>query len=136
MELITLKSFDNYFLGNLTLTKMQDAGIECYLYNETGATVLPVGGNSIGGIKLVVRQEDYKQAAALMELFDEEYIRSVKCPRCEANDFVLITKHFSTNIITTLLNKLFSDNTIELQYIYHCENCGYECESLPYPDEE
>jgi predicted nucleic-acid-binding Zn-ribbon protein len=136
MELITLKSFDNYFLGNLTLTKLQDAGIECYLYNETGATVLPLGGNAIGGIKLVVKEEDFEAASKLMEQFDEEYMKSVKCPRCGKTDFVFVTKEITTNYITTLLNKLLSGNTIDTYNVYYCENCGYECDDLPYPDEE
>ena len=136
MELITLKSFDNYFLGNLTLTKLQDAGIECYLYNETGATVLPLGCNAIGGIKLVVKEEDFETASKLMEQFDEEYIKSVKCPRCGEADFVFVTKEITTNYITTLLNKLLSGNTIDTHNVYYCENCGYECDDLPYPDEE
>jgi hypothetical protein len=134
MELVTLRAFDNYFLGNLMLGKMQDAGIESYLYNETGVTVFPLGGNTIGGIKLVVKKEDYDDALKLMEQFDEDYIRSVKCTKCGAHEFTLVIKKFEPDYFTNLLNKLFSGNTLDLHYVYYCGNCGYECDDLPYPE--
>ena len=78
--MITLRSFDNYFLANITLTKLQDAGVECYLKDENTVTIDPILSNAIGGIKLVVKEQDAAEARELLQQFDEEYLKSVKCP--------------------------------------------------------
>ena len=67
MDIVTIRTFDNYFNANIILTKLQDAGIECYLHDEFIATIDPVGG-----IKLVVRKEDKSAALLLIKQFDEE----------------------------------------------------------------
>ena len=53
-----VKTFDNYFNANIILTKLQAAGIECYLQDEFTVTIDPILSNAIGGIKLVVKKED------------------------------------------------------------------------------
>ena len=58
MKLVTLRSFDNYFTANITLTKLHADGIECYLKDENTVTIDPMLSNAIGGIKLVVKNED------------------------------------------------------------------------------
>ena len=60
MDIIVIKTFDNYFLANISLTKLRDAGVECYLKDEYTVTIDPILTNAIGGIKLVVKKEDYE----------------------------------------------------------------------------
>ncbi len=58
MNMVTLRTFDNYFLANITLTRLQNAGINCFLKDEHTVTMDPILSNAIGGIKLVVKEED------------------------------------------------------------------------------
>ena len=131
METVTLRAFDNHFNANIALTKLRSAGIECYLKDEYTVTIDPLLSNAIGGIKLIVRKEDYEEAKKVFYSFDE-YARSiVRCPRCGGNDFISIPKKSAENYITAILSWLFSSYAVSAENVYHCNNCGYETENLP-----
>ncbi len=125
-----LRTFDNYFYANIILTKLQDAGIHCFLKDEYTVTIDPLLSNAIGGIKLTVRKEDAFQAENLLRRFEEEYIRSIACPQCLSNNIILIPqpKKESSKDIMTWLRSVF---TVVTASIYQCQQCGYECDTLP-----
>ncbi len=131
MDLEVVKTFDNYFSANISLTKLQAAGIECYLKDENTVTIDPILTNAIGGIKLVVKTDDVPDAKKLLEQFDEEYTKSATCPECGSNSFSYIAKPGATNYITAILTWLFSSYAIAPDYVYRCGKCGYESERLP-----
>jgi Zn ribbon nucleic-acid-binding protein len=131
MNMITLRSFDNYFLANITLTKLQDAGVECYLKDENTVTIDPILSNAIGGIKLVVKENDAAEAKELLQQFDEEYLRAVKCPKCGASEITLVTKPGISNYLTAIFTWLFSSYAVGSEQIYQCGKCGYESKSMP-----
>lgn len=131
MNIVTLRSFDNYFLANITLTKLQDAGIECYLKDENTVTIDPILSNAMGGIKLVVRENDAADAKQILQRFDEEYLNSVQCPKCAATNIKLVIKPGVSNYLTAILTWLFSNYAIAPKNIYQCGNCGYESENMP-----
>jgi predicted nucleic acid-binding Zn ribbon protein len=136
MELVIIKRFSNYFLANIYLTRLQDCSIECYLKDEYTVTIDPILSNAIGGIKLVVKKEDAEEALQLVKKFDEDYLKSVKCPKCGASDFTYIAKPGVENFATAILTWLFSSYAIAPNYVYKCGNCGYETEDLPASSEE
>jgi ribosomal protein S27AE len=131
MNMITLRSFDNYFLANITLTKLQDAGVECYLKDENTVTIDPILSNAIGGIKLVIKEADAEDAKQLLQQFDEEYLKSVKCPKCSATEITLVTKPGASNYITAIFTWLFSSYAVAAESIYQCGKCGYESKTMP-----
>lgn len=131
MELVTVRTFDNYFSANIILTRLQADGIECYLKDENTVTIDPILTYAIGGIKLVVKKEDEEKVMKLLEAYHSEYMRSATCPRCRSNSFVQITKPKATNYLTAILTWLFSSYAIAPEYVYQCGNCGYECDTLP-----
>ncbi len=131
MELATVKTFDNYFSANITLTRLQHDGIECYLKDEHTVTIDPILTNAVGGIKLVVRKEDEQRAVELLAAYHQEYMLSATCPKCGGNNFSQVTKKDAGNYLTAILTWLFSSYAVVSKYIYQCGNCGYECETLP-----
>ena len=131
MELVTVKTFDNYFLASIILTRLQSDGIECYLKDEHTVTIDPILSNAIGGIKLVVKKEDEAAANKLLDAYHLEYMLSATCPRCGSNSFSQVTKKEAVNYVTALLIWAFSSYAIAPKYVYQCSNCGYECETLP-----
>ena len=44
------------------MTKLRDAGIQCYLKDEYTVTIDPLLTNAVGGIKLVINKKDLKVA--------------------------------------------------------------------------
>lgn len=131
MDAVTVRTFDNYFNANLMLTKLQDAGIDCYLYDEFTVTIDPLLTNAIGGIKLVVKNADKKTALELLKQFDEDYLKSAMCPRCGENNFRYIAKPGLPEGINKIFKQLFSLDSLTNEYVYQCGNCGYETEKLP-----
>lgn len=137
MEMVTIKTFDNYFTANIILSKLGDAGINGYLKDEYTVTIDPMLSNAIGGIKLTVNAEDAGQAMKLLSVFEDEYRKSIICPKCSSNNISLISKPGAVNFITTIFTWFFSNYAVAPEKIYQCQNCQYESKTLPvnYSDE-
>ena len=131
MDLVTVKTFDNYFSANIILTRLHAEGVECYLKDETTITIDPILTNAIGGIKLVVKKENARFVRGILQRFEEEYTKAATCPKCKAHEFTYLAKPGVTNFLTAILTTLFGSYAVAPDYIYHCENCGYETERLP-----
>ena len=131
MELVTVKTFDNYFLANITLTKLHAAGVECYLKDEYTVTIDPILTNAIGGIKLVVKAIDEASVRALLDEYEASYMNSASCPKCGSSSFTYIAKPGVTNFLSAIFTWIFSSYAVAPDYVYHCGQCGYESERLP-----
>ncbi|MGN6246907.1 MAG: putative signal transducing protein, partial [Ginsengibacter sp.] len=77
MDFVTVRTFQNYFSAHITLTKLRDAGIQCFLKDEFTVTVDPILSNAVGGIKLVVAKDQEEAAFQLLNEFDEAYRKTV-----------------------------------------------------------
>ena len=131
MEMVTVRTFDNYFSANIMLGRLKEAGINCYLKDEYTVTIDPMLSNAIGGIKLNVNREDAEMVVGILKQFDDEYLRSVKCPKCSAHNILLVPKQGAGNFITTIFIWLFSNYAVSAENIYQCQQCGYESKTLP-----
>ena len=133
MELVTIRTFNNYFSANILLTKLRDAGIQCYLKDEYTVTMDPLLTNAVGGIKLVINKEDSREVFELLQQFDEDYRRNAVCPKCGSHNIELVPKRTASNMITAILSWLFSGYAVSAENVYKCSNCGYESHTLPEP---
>lgn len=131
MNLVTVKTFDNYFTANILLTKLHAAGVECYLKDENTVTIDPMLSNAIGGIKLVARKSDEAMVKQLLADYETEYLNAATCPKCGSNNIAYIAKPGATNYLTAIFTWLFSSYAVAPDYVYQCENCGFESERLP-----
>ena len=129
--MVVLRTFDNYFSANILLTRLQDAGVECFLFDENTVTMGPILSNAIGRIKLVTRKENAVAANELLKSFDREYMQNAICPLCGSSDFIQIPKKETKNMLTAMLTWIFSSYAIAPDQVYHCRKCGYENEELP-----
>jgi predicted RNA-binding Zn-ribbon protein involved in translation (DUF1610 family) len=131
MEFTTIRTFQNYFSAHIILTKLKDVGMECYLKDEFTVTIDPILSNAVGGIKLIVKKEDEKEAAHILRLFDDAYRQSVVCPKCGSKNIELVPVKTTINIVTAVLTWLFGSYAISTKNVYQCSSCGYESENLP-----
>ncbi len=131
MDLITIRTFQNYFSAHILLTKLRASGLECYLKDEFTVTVDPFLSNALGGIKLVVKREDEKQACDMLQQFDEEYRNNAVCPKCGSHNIELVPKRTTANMVTAILSWLFGDYAISAENVYQCGSCKYESADLP-----
>lgn len=122
MELITVRKFDNIFTANIVLSKLQDAGIECYIKDENSIFVT----RAIASVILLVKDVDEQRAKDLLDQFDLEYETSITCPNCGGHNIQIIIPEGSGNTITGVLSSYFSENTSSQEDMYKCRDCGYE----------
>jgi predicted RNA-binding Zn-ribbon protein involved in translation (DUF1610 family) len=131
MQTVILKTFDNYFSANITLTRLQDTGINCFLVDEYTVTIDPILSNAIGGIKLAIDTNDAQIAASMLAKFDEEYMKAAVCPTCGKHEIISVPKQGAGNFLTAILTWLFSSYAVAGENVYQCQNCGYESKTLP-----
>lgn len=82
MPLRLLRSFDNFFPANILLTRLQSDGVESYLMDENTVTIDPLLSNAIGGIKLMVPEEQWETAIALLRQYDTRTAPAAVCSDC------------------------------------------------------
>jgi len=131
MNLITIRTFQNYFSAHILLTKLRSLGIECFLKDEFTVTIDPVLSNAVGGIKLVVKKENAEEACRILQQFDEEYMKSAVCPKCGSHTIDLVPKKTTANIATAILSWLFGSYAVSAENVYQCSTCKYESATLP-----
>jgi hypothetical protein len=67
MDFVQLRSFDNYIYAHITLSMLQDAGINCHLQDEYMITLDPFLSPALGGMKLMVYPSQAQRAIELLE---------------------------------------------------------------------
>jgi len=131
MDLVTVKTFDSYFVANIILGRLHAEGVECYLKDEVTVTIDPILTNAIGGIKLVVRKENATAVKQILDSYDAQYLLAATCPQCGEHAFTYIAKPGVTNFLTAILTSIFASYAVAPNYVYQCGNCNYETERLP-----
>ena len=64
MYFVELRSFDNYIEANIVLKMLQSFDVNCHLKDENTVALNPIWTQAVGGIKIMVAEEDFDQAAA------------------------------------------------------------------------
>lgn len=70
MEFVQLRSYDNYVSAHISLSMLQDAGINCHLKDEYVITLDPFLSPALGGMKLMVYPSQVERAAELLHAVD------------------------------------------------------------------
>jgi Putative prokaryotic signal transducing protein len=132
MAFIPVRSYDNYIPAHMMLQRLEDEGIRAYLQNEHTVTIDPILSNAIGGIQLMIYDDQLERAMELINRFEQEYKEAVVCPNCKSTGMQYITQPNNvTNWFTAITTWLFGNYALSLKKVYKCLDCGYESESLP-----
>ncbi len=132
MKLILLQSFDNYFFANITYTKLQDAGVECYLRDEYIVTVDPLLSNAVGGIKLMVEESHFELAVELMKAAEVAYLNDITCPYCTKTGLAAEEKVNKPNTFWgKLKTQIAYGQTSTYSKKYRCLHCKSIMNELP-----
>ena len=131
MALVPVRSFDDYFRANLLLTRLHADGVECYLKDENTVTIDPLLSNAIGGIKLMVREEDYQQVLEVIRGYEEGVRKTATCIRCGAQEFTELPKKNLANAIAAAISLITSSYPIARETEFKCGRCGYTTDYLP-----
>ena len=132
MNFIQLRSYDSYITANMQLQQLEVEGIRAYLQDENTVTINPVLSQAIGGIKLMVYEEQLPRAIELLNAIDDDYRKSLPCPKCGAFDIHSVTDtKKAVNWFSAILTSLFGNYAVPVNSVYRCFACGYEMDQLP-----
>jgi len=129
MDFILLETFDNYIDANLMLGRLEEAGINCWLKDEQTVTLNPILGNAIGGIKLMVAEDDIDRSTEILNALKEIKRKSFACPNCGSHNIEYITTNRKpTNVISSILTWMLGNYAIGIKQVWHCFDCHEEFE--------
>jgi hypothetical protein len=74
MHFVQLRSFDNYISAHISMTMLQDAGINCHLEDEHTITLDPFLSPALGGMKLMVYPSQAGRALRLLEQAESNHV--------------------------------------------------------------
>ncbi|MBF9222909.1 putative signal transducing protein [Hymenobacter ruricola] len=139
-SVVFLESFYEPMAANLARTRLEAAGIPCFLSNENLVGLLPLYSPTTGGVRLHVRQRDAEAALELLHSvpvplattpdvasFAAEAPDPVtpRCPRCGSSNVAWgpatrNTYGFWSGLLSVLLRYPVRDKR------FHCFHCGNE----------
>jgi phage FluMu protein Com len=132
MEFKLIATYDNYMLANMTMGLLTENGIKCQLKDEHIVTIDPLLNPAVGGIKLLVEENDFDAAVALMKEAETDYLKDITCPRCKSNSLVVEEKtNNPTDFWGKLKNQVLFGQSSTYSKGYRCTNCKKYFEELP-----
>lgn len=65
-KIVVYKTFESPMEANIVLTRLKDAGFQCFLSGENAALVYPVFDTSISGIQLHIFEREIEEIEKLL----------------------------------------------------------------------
>lgn len=130
MNFVIAAVFDNYINAHVTLGRLQEEHINCWLKDENTVTIDPILTNAVGGIKLMVAEPQIERALALMAADRQEYQQQHPCPQCGSQNIDLVsTPRKPSNWLGTITSAVLGiGSATPIDKVYHCFDCGKEYE--------
>ena len=127
-----IASYDNFLLANMTLGLLQENNVNCYLKDEHIVTVDPLLSPAVGGIKLLVEENDFADAEGLIKDAEAAYLKEIPCPNCKSLSLVVEEKTDNpTGFWEKLKNQVAYGQTSTYSKMYRCNNCKKLFSELP-----
>ena len=70
-KLVTIHCYSSNIEASMGRDILENAGIPCMLTNETFSSIYPIGHTSLGGIQLLVFEQDRERAMKILEGSDD-----------------------------------------------------------------
>jgi DNA-directed RNA polymerase subunit RPC12/RpoP len=132
MDFKQISAYDNYVSANITLGLLQENEINCHLRDEHIITIDPFLNQAVGGIKLMVAEDDFARAVEIISKADAAYIKEIPCPNCKSLSLFKEEKtNYPKTLWETLKNKIAYGQAATFTKLYKCENCKSIFNKLP-----
>ena len=127
MDFVILQSFNNYIDAHLLMGRLESEEIECWLQDENTVTINPVWTNAVGGIKLLVKKEDFERAVEIFKETENNRKQTVECPNCKGHNTDLVsTPRKAANWLSAIATFFLGDYALAAEKVNHCFDCGHE----------
>ena len=133
MKLVTAQTFNDSVSAHLVKTRLENEGIECFIFDEHINNVMPVYGQAVGGIRLKIKEEDAMRTRELIEEWElrpflNQSNETLTCISCGGQELYAGFKSFKTSLgwLTLAISFLFMIYPFYSKTVYRCKNCGEE----------
>ena len=127
MDFVPVAVYTNYIDANIILGRMQEDGIDCWLKDENIVTIDPILTNAVGGIKLMVAENERMKALQWLWEINKEKKAMLSCPKCNSHNLEYVTTpRKAGNWFSVLFFGLFASYAPPIEQVYHCFDCGTE----------
>lgn len=128
-----LKSYEFAHEAYLDLAKLQDEQIHAFLKNDTMVSIAPHFSNAVGGVLLVVPEEQWEAANELLSTsHNSQHLLENLFPGVSAENVTTCPKCGSANvfqgrsIVSGILIWLISTLPVSIRKNrFHCSSCDY-----------
>ena len=126
-KLEVVGTYSDAMAAHLCRVRLEAEGIESMLGDEYISAVYPLYTNTVGGVKLMVQEQDAPAARSIIEGFDanardqNEFDLRV-CPVCGSENIEVNARGFFTTLVLTILTI-----GLLLPFLYRkkkCVDCG------------
>lgn len=126
-----VKSYQYSSEAQIFCGKLESEGIEVYLRDNHIVDSNPIWSNAVGGVKLFVKEEDFKKANEILSAVSryslDEKNNLIKCPNCGAEKVEMITSiRDARSLIAFVFSLLFGVIPFYSKYRYKCSYCKTE----------
>jgi hypothetical protein len=130
-ELIVVRRFRDLIEAELAKGKLISAGVDCFLADENTVRMDWLWSNAIGGLRLVVKEEDVEAARTLLDEPIPDQIAQEdpalnytqpRCPKCASPDISFETLDRTLSYGLLFLNLAFPIG----KHNWKCQSCGVE----------
>lgn len=107
--------------------RLEDAGINCWLKDENTVSLNPLWNITVGGIKLMVAEDQVEGAKDLLKQYDEERRSRFVCTQCGSGNIELISSNRNVaNWVYTIFSFFSFTFNPPVEKIWRCFACGAE----------
>lgn len=131
MELITFKSFESSIDAHFLRIRLENGGLQAFIFDENTVVLNPLNSYAVGGIKVKIHKEDLETALEIEREFENSNIQQANqeliC-ECGSKNFYTNFKKFNSfkGIFSAIFSFLFAVYPISYKEVYKCKNCGKE----------
>ena len=116
--------------AHLLMTRLESEEIECWLEDENTVTIIPILTNMVGGIKLLVKKEDFARASEIFKETEDNRRQAIECPNCKGHNVELVSSPRKvTNWVSAFTTFFLGDYALGAGKVNHCFDCGHEFEN-------
>ncbi len=133
MGLTTIKTFDNAPEAHVFRIKLENSGIDSFLFDEEMITIDPMMNVALGGIKLKVNQKDFEKSTRIITEIETSPLTDdndelLKCPKCKSTE--LYTGYKSVKgikgVASIIISFLIMVYPLYVKKLYKCKRCKNE----------
>ncbi|GAB3419554.1 putative signal transducing protein [Niabella aquatica] len=131
MNFVIAAVFDNYINAHLTLGRLQEENINCWLKDEHTISIYPGSTFAAGGIKLMVAEPQLERALTLINedkpVTNDEHL----CPYCGSGNIEKVsTPRRDGSILGAIASIVLNAATaLPADKMYRCADCAREYET-------